>query len=587
MVNISKSVLMISIALAVFLCMMNGAAAAGPYYIDSWETFYDLLDNFDLDGDYILTADLDFNEIVEEVGYWYPIGTLQEQFTGTFDGYCDGICGDSCQGHKISNLILTNENYVAGPAPFFGNIGFFGVTYGATISNLTLENVMLTINEENVENTGLISHIGLLAGLLDWTDLINCHTSGEISISVADKPGITVMTIGGMVGESFSGGNKIENCSSEGRISIESANYTAWIGGLAGLGRPYLTIENCYSAMKIDVNTSTTAENVGGIAGSFFGYMNNCYMAEDITITAKRARGVGGIGGLCPGATMSNCYVTGDVIVKKATGVGTYLATRVGGIAGSFYGEMVNCYALNEKVEVNFDFDAGEANFIGRVIGVYEPQIIQTSIEVPFVALAAAAPPTAGPEVISNEPINYYWSGIKGRFTYEWVYEAPTAGVMPLVVAFAEPISVGLIMEGPIPSSAVWNKMDWIKGPDIRPMMRGAEEMWKMNDYKDFILPVFAWQQKTLVADASHLKPADNGGGNGTGQATVVGPGSPTSDARVVDPRSGEESQPINETLIPEPITKTGPNCWLLLLIFILLIIAVAYWLYRRRQEET
>lgn len=571
--NVTKSILLLSMVLAVLLCA-NGVAAATD--IRSWDDLDFVREN--LEGEYILTVSLDFSEYDGSVcdGYWIPIGTNDEPFTGIFDG----------NGFTISNLILINDNIVENEdVDYLGDIGFFGVADGATISNLTLENVMITIDEENAGEIEIIAYIGLLAGKIDETNLINCHVNGEINISATGTSEIFLGGIGGMVGNSYSDGNIIENCSSEGLISIETAGGMSLIGGLAGIGGPYLIIENCYSAMKIDVN-ALRVEDVGGIVGVFGGYMNNCYAPEDITVTAETAREIGGIVGLCMGAEMSNCYVTGDIIVKKVAGGERYWVTHIGGIVGCLVGEMYNCYALNEMIEVNFDFDAEEADFVGRIIGSCE-FLFGPSVE----PVAAIAPLAAGPEVAgSNEPINYYWSDMKGKFTYEWIYEEPIFDVRALAIFLEEPI-----YEGPIASSAVWNKLDWIKKeierggiiPTVGLLTVEAEDVWKLNDYEDFKLPVFVWQQETLVADASHLKPS-SGGGNGTGQAIVVDPTNQTNPTNPDALDSGNNgNSPNGDNTPPAPDTSTpkaGPNWWLLALLLTsgLVIVVIAYWFYQK-----
>ena len=65
----------------------------------------------DLGGSYVLANDISLS------GEWLPVGTEEEPFTGTLDG----------AGHTIKGLSITSGD---------DNVGFFGFTEGATISNV-------------------------------------------------------------------------------------------------------------------------------------------------------------------------------------------------------------------------------------------------------------------------------------------------------------------------------------------------------------------------------------------------------------------------------------------------------------------
>lgn len=69
-----------------------------------------------LSGNIRLTADVDFG-----VFFWNPIGTVDDPFTGTFDG----------NGHVIKNLQVDGLD----------RIGLFGVVDGGTIKNVGLSAV--------------------------------------------------------------------------------------------------------------------------------------------------------------------------------------------------------------------------------------------------------------------------------------------------------------------------------------------------------------------------------------------------------------------------------------------------------------
>ena len=188
---------------------------------------------------YKLGTDIDLSGI-----NWTPIGTKEQPFTGNFDG----------DGHKISNMKIGSA--VTG---LVDNIGLFGYTSGATISNFTLEDYEIT------RTSG--SYIGGVIGYQENGTLTNVQVKGKITTTDSNS-----RRIGGAVGYISDG--SVKQVKTEVEIKIA--------GGFAGgiVGSMYQTnsvadrtarIEQCYSSGKIE---STNGSYIGGIVRRYSGSIN-------------------------------------------------------------------------------------------------------------------------------------------------------------------------------------------------------------------------------------------------------------------------------------------------------------------------
>ncbi len=101
-------------------------------------TKYSLSDNYILNNDITLTKE------------WVPIGNDKNPFTGTFDG----------NGFKIINLKITDKNAVY--------VGLFGYAKGATICNITLQNVNIALAGD------MGRHVGAILAVNSNSDVYNC-----------------------------------------------------------------------------------------------------------------------------------------------------------------------------------------------------------------------------------------------------------------------------------------------------------------------------------------------------------------------------------------------------------------------------
>jgi hypothetical protein len=204
-----------------------------------------------LGGSYVLMNDLDsttsgYAELASPTANggkgWQPIGTFNDQFTGTFNG----------QGHKISDLFINrpNEMYVG----LFGVVDSGGVVQGIGV-----------VNGNVTGYAGVSSLTGGNEGIVS-----SSYSTGNVS-GTAWVGGLAGANAG-VVGYSYSTGNATGNDS---------------VGGLVG-DNLNGTVINSYSTGGVTGNLS-----VGGLVGNNTGAVNNSFW--DIQ-TSGQNTSAGGIG---------------------------------------------------------------------------------------------------------------------------------------------------------------------------------------------------------------------------------------------------------------------------------------------------
>ena len=219
--------------------------------------------------------------------------TIDDNYN-TFDGtiYYGNFIGNK---HTISNLKIEGKYYC----------GLFGAIGQANISNLTLE-------KSNIDG---IENLGCLVGYSNHGQILNCHSSGNIT---------GIKLVGGLIGN-------IDNSISETIDSSSSALVKGdyYTGGLAGNNRGLLN--NCYTNALV----SGFRDMTGGLAGcNIYGTIINCY--SDSNVSGNDFTG-GLVGFNAWDGTISNCYSTGNVSGSS----------YVGGIVGRNANEIINCYSIS------------------------------------------------------------------------------------------------------------------------------------------------------------------------------------------------------------------------------------------------
>ena len=300
-----KSVLGIALALLVAATLLTGALAADDVtVISSPDELIAFRKSVNDGNDYagrkvVLGDNIDLS--LQGIN-WTPIGTgtrsgsgyTGKAFKGTFDG----------RGFTISGLTI--DATVAG-VNVDDAYGLFGVIDGATVTNLTLANVHITVNRGEC--------VGGVVGLM-----VNGSTVSNIEMDVGS--GITaVRGLGGIVGRMTISGT-IENCVNEASINGSGAN----VGGIVGAA--YYTavgsemyITNCKNYGAV----TCTAGVAGGIAGLSAAKVSGC---ENHAVITGNGTDVAGIVAEQQNAgSVTNCVNYAD-ITNNSGAYGT------GGIVG-------------------------------------------------------------------------------------------------------------------------------------------------------------------------------------------------------------------------------------------------------------
>jgi hypothetical protein len=212
---------------------------------------------------------------------WQPIGTLDNPFSGTFDG----------QGYEIHDLFINrlDEDFV----------GLFGVVNeGRPIEDIGVVNADVT----GYEYVG-----GLVGGNVGTVS--NSYSTGSVS---GNK------YVGGLVG--YNEGARMSNSYSTGSVSGNR-----YVGGLVGLNGEVGTVSNSYSSGNV-----TGSYGVGGLVGGNVDTVSNSYSTGSVSSNSS----VGGLVGRSTG-TVSNSYSTGSVTGNE--GVGGLMGWNEGTVSNSFW----------------------------------------------------------------------------------------------------------------------------------------------------------------------------------------------------------------------------------------------------------
>lgn len=232
----------------------------------------------DLDGDYILTNDIDISG-----ENWTPIGTREEPFKGTLDG----------DGHTISGLTIEEELYMENEEYY---IGLFGVLQGGshtnavTISDLTLEGTIVLRGGQGIDNEELELWLqaGTLAAEVNWAIFDNCTNRVNITadFSMTQDTDDMNLYVGGMVGGCNDNSHMyFKQCTNEGEITVKvngGEEVMAYTGGLIGRGVADIAIQECTNKGNITVSTKTSDVEGGQTVVTYTGGMAGDLIIADL-----------------------------------------------------------------------------------------------------------------------------------------------------------------------------------------------------------------------------------------------------------------------------------------------------------------
>ena len=267
-----------------FLCLPYNVQAQtvnSPIQIKTCQDLQNVNNN--LAGNYVLVNDIDCT------GFSYqPVGaTASQGFTGIFDG----------ANHKINNLQISEG------VNFLFPVGVFSVVTGATLKNVTINNVAIT--------AGFQSPVGILVGQLNNSLVQNVQVQGSISSGggavSAPAGGITAILANSTISQSAA------------NVNITTGGY---IGGLAAQMKSG-AIKQCYAKGNITANTTYFSQ--GGLVGSMQSANNSIsdsyslvqiifYWTNAPTMTTVKAGGlVGAILDSNKGNSITNSFAAGSI----------------------------------------------------------------------------------------------------------------------------------------------------------------------------------------------------------------------------------------------------------------------------------
>lgn len=314
------------------------------------------------------TNDIDLNgKDFTSIGYYFSNDTRMAAFGGEYDG----------QGFKIFNGNIKAVN-TGHDWNFNWGHGLFGMVYGGTIKNLTLDNVK-------------IYGYGLTGGIVgraiapatntdpEFNVIENCHLTSSVTFELAfpgDKVAETGTThtgtdqtpgrFGGIVGMAY--GTTVANCTVASTITYYQSY--SLVGGIVGTAGFNCVVDSCAftGALKMDNRKypCKSAESAnGGIVGFISpfrtgskdnGYAGsvkilNCYNSGSFTYLGSGAPATSYWGGILGGINslhyvapttqdpypflMENCYNTYALTSAASLNGVTSDTFRIGGLLGS------------------------------------------------------------------------------------------------------------------------------------------------------------------------------------------------------------------------------------------------------------
>ena len=208
-----------------------------------------------------LGADIDLANLE-----WTPIGidSWIRDFSHYAPSYTFSGVFDGCN-HTIYNL--------SNSAGFSSFAGLFGTTYYATIRNVELANVDITLVGSSYR-----AKVGALIGYARSTVVQNC---GVFNANLIADASSNPSSVGGLIGITYT-------CTIENSFAYADVAGNGHVGGLIGgdyTGSSSTTIHNCYAVGSLTSTNrlnSSVSKCMAGILAYGYGYISNCVYIGDI-----------------------------------------------------------------------------------------------------------------------------------------------------------------------------------------------------------------------------------------------------------------------------------------------------------------
>lgn len=236
---------------------------------------------------------------------WPGIGTVSNQYTGTFDGkyfMVSGLAGSKGLFDFVGACMIKNLT-VSGAIKEGTNMGLL-----ADVSAGTVENCFTTGSLHRINSYGTTG--GLIGRADAGTAIRNCGSAANVSCSM--KSLNAELNMGGLVGNLY---GTVENSYATGTVKVEAGSgYTA-VGGFIGQTKNTAAITNSYAA-------GTVTSSAGGALGAFVGVnsssISGSYYRED---AAEAAVATGSADGL---TAMTKADMQSDGFIKDHLGLERY-----------------------------------------------------------------------------------------------------------------------------------------------------------------------------------------------------------------------------------------------------------------------
>lgn len=236
---------------------------------------------------------------------WPGIGTVSNQYTGTFDGkyfMVSGLAGSKGLFDFVGACVIKNLT-VSGAIKEGTNMGLL-----ADVSAGTVENCFTTGSLHRINSYGTTG--GLIGRADAGTAIRNCGSAANVSCSMKSLK--AELNMGGLVGNLY---GTVENSYATGTVKVEAGSgYTA-VGGFIGQTKNTAAITNSYAA-------GTVTGSAGGALGAFVGVnsgsISGSYYRED---AAEAAVATGSADGL---TAMTKAFMQSDGFIKDHLGLERY-----------------------------------------------------------------------------------------------------------------------------------------------------------------------------------------------------------------------------------------------------------------------
>lgn len=255
--------------------------------------------------------------------------------------YAGGLVGDSYDsfiGTSIASGNVIGVSYVGGLLGRNGyssnvsNSSAIGIVTGTQdVGGLVGFNAFSIDSSHATGNVSGTSNVGGLLGNNEWVyGTSSFYTTGAVSNSYATTGTVTGVTnVGGLVGSNTTTSNTISTSNASGTVTGNSS-----VGGLVGFSNGTISLSNASGSV---LGTGTSITNLGGLVGfsaGGFGTSINSSFATGASVAGVGASNVGGLVGTSY-TDITNCYAAG-VAVSGGNAIGGLVGTNTATVSGSY-----------------------------------------------------------------------------------------------------------------------------------------------------------------------------------------------------------------------------------------------------------